>query len=208
MQEKMKKLLKEINMKNDGLENCSIDKVIVYDNNKLWHFVLKNDTILPLHIYNELLNNLQYTFSDIREIILTINVEKTDDNYLDDYFGMLINKFSNESYKYRVFLDRKLKIKENNYIFEVDNRAEYTYLTEKLEYINSKLNSYGFKKGVKIIIAEEKEKELLNKIEEEKAAAFTNVSLNEKGLNETKKEDKKYFKPKKDTCITPIKDMF
>lgn len=207
MQEKMKKLLKEINMKNDGLENCSIDKVIVYDNNKLWHFVLKNDTILPLHIYNELLNNLQYTFSDIREIILTINVEKTDDNYLDDYFGMLINKFSNESYKYRVFLDRKLKIKENNYIFEVDNRAEYTYLTEKLEYINSKLNSYGFKKGVKIIIAEEKEKELLNKIEEEKAAAFTNVSLNEKGLNETKKEDKKYFKPKKDTSITPIKDI-
>ena len=109
----MKKLLDQIGMKNDFLENSDIKKVFVYDSDKTWHFIIENDAILPLHIYNEFLDKLKCTFSEVKEIRLTIVVSNVDDKYLDDYFSMLINKFSNESYKYRVFLDRTLKVTDS-----------------------------------------------------------------------------------------------
>ena len=38
-------------MNTDYLENASINKIVVYDNNKLWNFVINNDRILPVYIY-------------------------------------------------------------------------------------------------------------------------------------------------------------
>ena len=45
MQDKMKKLLDQIGMNSDYLENASINKIVVYDNNKLWNFVINTDRI-------------------------------------------------------------------------------------------------------------------------------------------------------------------
>ena len=207
MQEKMKKLLDQIGMKNDFLENSDIKKVFVYDSDKTWHFIIENDAILPLHIYNEFLDKLKCTFSEVKEIRLTIVVSNVDDKYLDDYFSMLINKFSNESYKYRVFLDRTLKVTDSCYVFEVDNKAEYSYLTEKIEYINSHLRDFGFNKKIEIVITTDREKELLNRIESEKIMEIPNSSLERSVKNEMKKDEKKSFRPKKDTSVTPIKDI-
>ena len=43
MQDKMKKLLDQIGMNSDYLEKASIKKIVVYDNNKLWNFIIEND---------------------------------------------------------------------------------------------------------------------------------------------------------------------
>ena len=45
MQDKMKKLLDQIGMNCDYLEKASIKKIVVYDNNKLWNFIIENDKI-------------------------------------------------------------------------------------------------------------------------------------------------------------------
>ena len=47
----MVRLLNQIGMNTDYLENASINKIVVYDNNKLWNFVINNDRILPVCIY-------------------------------------------------------------------------------------------------------------------------------------------------------------
>ena len=60
MQDKMVKLLNQIGMNTDYLENASINKIVVYDTNKLWNFVINNDRILPVYIYNELINKIKF----------------------------------------------------------------------------------------------------------------------------------------------------
>ena len=102
MQDKMVKLLNQIGMNTDYLENASINKIVVYDNNKLWNFVINNDRILPVYIYNELINKIKVTFSSIDNIKLSIVIDNDCDEYINDYVDNLINIFSNDSYKYSI----------------------------------------------------------------------------------------------------------
>ena len=46
MQDKMERLLNQIGMNKDYLENASIDKIIVYEKNNLWEFIISNDKVL------------------------------------------------------------------------------------------------------------------------------------------------------------------
>ena len=75
---------------------------MVYDNNKLWNFVINNDRILPVYIYNELINKIKVTFSSIDNIKLSIVIDNDCDEYINDYVDNLINVFSNDSYKYSI----------------------------------------------------------------------------------------------------------
>ena len=102
MQDKMVKLLNQIGMNTDYLENASINKIVVYDNNKLWNFVINNDRILPVYIYNELINKIKVTFSSIDNIKLSIVIDNDCNEYINDYVDNLINVFSNDSYKYSI----------------------------------------------------------------------------------------------------------
>ena len=207
MQDKMKKLLDQIGMNCDYLEKASIKKIVVYDNNKLWNFIIENDKILPVYIYNELINKIKCTFNTIENIKLTIEINNDSDEYIDDYMDNLINIFSNDSYKYRVFIGRNININDDKYVFEVYNKAENTYLIEKLDYINNSLRDYGFSKKIELSLVEEKENELLDKIEKEKIVEVPKIITKKENVSESKFEDKKYFRPKKDTSITPIKDL-
>ena len=58
MQDKMKKLLDQIGMDNKYLEKSSIEKIVVYDKTNLWEFIINNDKVLPVYIYDELCNKL------------------------------------------------------------------------------------------------------------------------------------------------------
>jgi len=55
-------------MNTDYLERASIKKIVVYDNNKLWNFIIENDKILPVYIYTELINKIKINFSTIEDI--------------------------------------------------------------------------------------------------------------------------------------------
>ncbi len=208
MQDKMKRLLDQIGMNTDYLEKATIKKIVVYDNNKLWNFIIENDKILPVYIYTELINKIKINFSTIEDIKLSVIVREDNDEYINDYIDNLINIFSNDSYKYRVFIGRNVNVIDNKYVFEVYNKAENSYLIEKLNYINNCLKDYGFNKNLELSLVEEKENELLKEIESEKVVEDPKVVISKKETaSEVKTEEKKYFRPKKDTSVTPIKDL-
>ena len=116
MQDKMEKLLNQIGMSKDYLENSSINKIIVYDKNNLWEFIIDNDKVLPIYVYEELCNKIMNTFNSIKDIHIVINTNDDSNDYLNDYFDKLIDILSNESVKYKTFIDRKLSIKDGNYL--------------------------------------------------------------------------------------------
>ena len=58
MQEKLERLFKEINVEENMLpyfENANIDKIVIYDQNKLLEFILNTDKMIPVEIYNNIL---------------------------------------------------------------------------------------------------------------------------------------------------------
>jgi len=207
MQDKMKKLLEQIGMSNQYLETAGIEKVVVYDKTNLWEFIIKNDKILPVYIYDELSNKLKSTFNTINNIVVVINSSDTSDEYLEDYFDKLINNLVNESVKYKTFEGRNLKLENDKYILDTYNKAEYSYMIEKKEYLNKWLGRYGFKNCIDIVLNESNENTVLNEIEKEKVVDMPVVTSKREDTTEVKTEEKKYFRPKKDTSVTPIKDL-
>ena len=207
MQDKMKKLLEQIGMKNDYLENANIDKIVVYDKTNLWEFIINNDKVLPVYIYNELNNKIKSTFSKINDISIIIKTSDDELDYLDDYFDKLIYNLADNSVKYKTFVGRKLKIENNKFIFDVYNKAEYSYMIEKIEYLNKMLNRYGFKNSIDIYLREDKEQDILNDIEKDKIVSMPKITTIKEVSNEVKSEEKRYFRPKRDTTVTPIKDI-
>ena len=133
MQDKMKKLLEQIGMNNQYLENSSVEKIVVYDKTNLWEFIIKNDNVLPVYIYDELCNKLKSTFKSIDNIIVDIICDNPSNEYLNDYFDKLINNLVNESVKYKTFEGRNLNIENSKYTFDTYNKAEYSYMIEKKE---------------------------------------------------------------------------
>ena len=119
MQDKMKKLLDQIGMKHDFLENASIEKITVYDKTNLWEFIISNDKVLPVYIYDELCNKIKSTFKGIDDIVVIINTKEEDNEYLDDYFDKLINHLVEDSSRNRVL----------NQLVRIENQK----LKEKLE---------------------------------------------------------------------------
>ena len=206
MQDKMKKLLNQIGMNNSYLENANIEKIVVYDKTNLWEFIINNDNVLPVYIYDELCNKLKSTFKSISNIIVTINSRNTSCEYLEDYFDKLINNLVNESVKYKTFEGRDLKLEGCKYTIDTYNKAEYSYMIEKKEYFNKWLSRYGFKNGIDIIL-NENDNEVLEKIEKEKVVDMPMINPKKEVVQEGKVEEKKYFRPKKDTSVTPIKDL-
>lgn len=207
MQDKMTKLLEQINMDSNYFEEASIEKIVLYDKTNLWEFYINNKKILPVYIYDEFKNKLKNTFTKIDDINVVIIPSDIDYEYLDDYFDKLINNLAEDSVKYRTFIGRNLRLEDNKFVFDVYNKAEYSYMVEKINYLNKMLNNYGFNHSIILSLTEDKEKDILNKIEEEKNISIPSVSTPKETVKEVKTEEKKYFRPKKDTTVTPIKDM-
>jgi len=203
----MKKLLEQIGMSNQYFESARVEKIVVYDKTNLWEFIIKNDKILPVYIYDELSNKLKSTFNTINNIVVVINSSDTSDEYLEDYFDKLINNLVNESVKYKTFEGRNLKLENDKYILDTYNKAEYSYMIEKKEYLNKWLGRYGFKNCIDIVLNESNENTVLNEIEKEKVVDMPVVTSKREDTTEVKTEEKKYFRPKKDTSVTPIKDL-
>ena len=72
---KLFKLLKEINFNEDSYQyfkDAYINKIIVYDNNKCFNFIICTNEIIPSEIYLTLLTKLRNKFNKIKVIDITI----------------------------------------------------------------------------------------------------------------------------------------
>ena len=75
MQDKLEKLFKKIDFDSDKysyFQDASIDKVIVYDNNKMYEFIINTNELLDIDIYELLLDKLNACFKNSKVLGLLV----------------------------------------------------------------------------------------------------------------------------------------
>ena len=213
MQERLKKLFDEIKIDESvygHFENASIEKVILYDQNKIIEFLINTTSIIPIDIYNLLLEKLSSYFNGFEIIKLIIIPENIDYSLLKEYYLHIMNDVCEDRNKYQIFLDRDIEIDNNVITIKVYNKVECTNLIQLKQELIDKLMYFGFKVELNIDLVLEGDQELKNKIEHEKEAS-TGINSSTPSVTMTKKENeetkKTAYRAKKSTEITAIKDV-
>ena len=209
MESKLQRLLKEINLEEEYYEefqNGTLDKVSVYENNKLWVFKIILDNILNIKTYISFLTKLKDKFNHIEEVELVITSRSKNYDNLKDYYNYYIQKICEKNTSFCIFKDRVLNLEENTITVDVYNKIEYTSFKKIITDLKNTLLKSGFDiKEININIVEDEE--LKNKIKEE----ITTVPVKEKKVKIIKEEEikdaKPKFRPKKDKSITKLNDI-
>ena len=211
MQDRLKKLFNEIGVEEDVLsyfDNASIDKVVIYDKNKLLDFVINTDKIIPIDVYNNILYKLVTYFSEIESIKLIINPKEIDNSKITEYYVDIIRNISLDRSKYNIFIDREVNVDGTIIKIDTFNKVECTNMISIKQEIIDKMRCYGFNIELDINLVLDGDNELKNKIEQEKEVT---VKIDTNVLNSVKKEDnvekKTPYRAKKSSEITPIKDV-
>jgi len=211
MQLKLKKLLTEIKLDENTiklLENASIEKVIIYDQNKMLNFIIDNDNLIDIEIYDKILNSLKAYFNNIEDIKLTIIPKEIDYSKISKYYYHIMNNICSEQNKYQVFLDREIIIENQIIKIKTYNKIECTNLISLKEYIITNLKKYGFNISIDIDLELDGDKELIDRIEKEKEIVTITNDNEPKLLKKEPEEQKKpAYRSKKATEVTPIKDV-
>jgi len=209
MEEKLERLLVRINLNKEyfaKFNNASIEKVVIDKNTNKWTIFLKLDNILPFNIYKELKDKLIENIHN--KINIEIHTNTNDYSNIDEYFKSLIDEISKESTRYKIFKKRNLDIDNVNITLKVYNRIEQINIENILDKLTKNLKQYGFNNlNFQIELVKQTDNEILTQIEEEKKV-LPPIKYEEKEQKEEKKEDKpSYYKVKKATEITKIKDV-
>ena len=212
MQDKLNKLFKEISLEEEVIryfDNASIEKVVVYDKNKMLDFIISTDSLIPIDIYNKVLDKLILYFNTIEQIKLIINPQNIDYSKLKEYYLYLMEEISKDRNKYQIFLERDIDIDNNIITIKAYNKIECTNLIGLKQELIDKLKRYGFNIELNIDLVLEGDKELKNKIEKEKIVEVPTNNLNVKEDNKVEKEEHKKptYRAKKSNDITEIKDV-
>ena len=210
MQDKLNRILKQISLDEDSYKYFSdgvLEKVLIHDNIKLWEVVICLDSNLPLEVYLELDNKLRNTFNKIEVIKCRIKVNSKNYDLLDVYYNYLIDIFAKNNVRYNIFKDRDISISDGVFNIEIYNIAEKNNLEQVKKYFLERLNLFGYEvNDINYLLKEESENDLISRIEKDKEV---NVSYNfdkkKEEIPVVKKDN--YYKPKKSTDITNVKDI-
>ena len=211
MQDKLKKLFSEIGIDDEILsffEDASIEKVVIYDKNKLLDFVVNTKYLIPIDVYNNVLYKLVTYFSEIESVKLIINPKEVDNSKISEYYYDIIKNISLDRSKYNIFIDREIQVSDNVIKIDTFNKVECTNMISLRQEIIDRMKCYGFDVSVDINLVLDGDNELKEKIEHEKEVS---VSTQSNVLSNVKKEDssekKSPYRAKKSSEITAIKDV-
>ena len=211
MQDKLSKLFKEISVEDNLLSyfnNASIEKIVIYDQNKLLEFIINTDNILPIDIYNNILYKLISYFNTIENIKLVINPKNIDNTLIESYYYDILKNICLDRAKYNVFLDREVIIDNNLIKINTYNKIECTNMFSLKQELIDKFRLYGFDVDINIDLVLDGDIDLKNKIEKElEVSNITQVSKEPEIKKENLIDKKPVYKAKKSTDITPIKDV-
>ena len=211
MQDKLKKLFSEIGIDDEILsffEDASIEKVVIYDKNKLLDFVVNTKYLIPIDVYNNVLYKLVTYFSEIESVKLIVNPKEVDNSKISEYYYDIIKNISLDRSKYNIFIDREIQVSDNVIKIDTFNKVECTNMISLRQEIIDRMKCYGFDVSVDINLVLDGDNELKEKIEHEKEVS---VSTQSNVLSNVKKEDssekKSPYRAKKSSEITAIKDV-
>lgn len=212
MDEKLRKLLDKIGVNEDYLDYFNgsfIDKVVIDNDNNSFCFKLRVNSIFPYVVYEDFLSCLKSEFN----VLVSLNILYDGDDYslVGEYFNKIIKDYSNESIRYSVFKDRELIVCDKRVELVTVNRIEEININNISMDIVNRLKKYGFNEIDFVIVLDKTEdSELLSKIESEKNVSVPNYvekKSTPSSNGETVNKDKNYYRAKKSTEITKIKDL-
>ncbi|MBQ2872970.1 MAG: PolC-type DNA polymerase III [Bacilli bacterium] len=213
MQDKLKKLFEEINVEDSVLtyfDNSSIEKVVLYDQNKIIEFLINTENLIPIDIYNQVLDKLTNIFNTFEIVKLVIIPNNIDYSKLKEYYLSIMNEICIDRFKYQIFLDRDIDVDNNIITIKAYNKVECTDLIKLKQELIDKLFNYGFKVEINIDLVLEGDKELIDKIEHEKEISETVTNNNQSNptpKKEIEEPKKTPYRAKKSNEITEIKDV-
>ena len=196
MQDKLKKLLDEIKV-DESIQNhfdkASIEKIILYDQNKMAEFLINTENIISIDAYYEVLDKLLNYFHNFEEIKLIIIPSNIDYSLLKEYYLHIMNKVCLERNKYQIFLERDIEIDNNIITIKAYNKIECTNLIGLKQELIDKLRYFGFIVELNIDLVLEGDKELKDKIEHEKETTLnlSNTVSNNVSVKKEVEESKK-----------------
>lgn len=211
MDNKLTKLLKEIKLDEEYLkyfENAQIKRVEVYDNNKLWLFVIETGNNINVATYNDLYIKLKNHFHKITTIDLIITPRNIDASLLEEHYNDIIVSYCIKNKSLCSLNDKKIHIQNDNLQISAYNKIEYANIKKISNDLKHDLRRRGYNIN-DININIEDDKELNSLIEKEKnittVANISNTYTPPKQA--TKDEEKPKYRPKKDNTITKIDDI-
>ena len=188
----MEKLLNKINLSPDSrsyFNNAILSKVLCNKNDNNYCFIIENDSILPVDIYNEFVTNLEDAYSNFNEVIASFKVKNIDKELIHDYYKYLLNKYSIKHTLINLYADNKITY-DDELVIEVDNVAEMTKLGTIVDMLARDLMHIGFGKvKINIIINDEFSK----KFEEDIKRSLEEIKIEDK-KPEPVKEVKKFIR--------------
>lgn len=208
MQDKLVKLLKQINIKEDNYvyyEEGILEKVKIIDTIKIWEVIIKLNKNLPLEVYLELENNIRHTFDKIEIIKVRINSLSFDYDELNKYYNYLIGILSKNNVRYNTFLNREIRIDDDVLSIEIYNNVEKEHIEQVKKFLIERFNLFGYKiVEFNYKIKEDAENDLIKQIESEKEF---NISYDYKTKVKEEKQVVNNYRVKRSSDITKIKDI-
>ena len=211
MSEKTIKLLNQIGINEDYMEYFNesyVEQIEVDKTTNRFHFIIHINNILPINVYDDLLNSLKEAFS--HEITIKLNYDGDDYSNISDYLNRIMEDYSKEGVRYKVFLNRDIKINKTTIEYPIYNKIEELNINNIIKEIETKLKTYGFNNvNIELNINLSTDNELLSSIEKEKIV--TNVpNYIEKPKEQDVSQptnDKPFYRAKKSKEVTKIKDL-
>ena len=174
MQDKMEKLLQQIEMPNEFysfFNNASLDKISIVKRDNKVKFLISIENILPVDAYVKLVNLLNIKFNMYSECIPIFTVKNLNNDLLNEYYEHFMSEYTTESPLLEMFMGVCLTTDSNVLKLELGNKAEVMKFDSIKERLIEDLKNIGFNIEIEVDVNEEASNAILNKIEEEKERA-------------------------------------
>ena len=206
MQDKLEKLFKQIGLEEECysfFDNASLEKIVLYNDNRIWEFVIRTNSNIPFNVYNCLLEKLVSYFVVKDKIVLSIVSNNYNNDYIYEYFNIIVNSLIEDSVRYQVFKDRKITVSDNSINIDVYNKIEKANLIQVSNLIKERLKRYGYVYDLNINLVEDGDSDINKLIHDD--IEVINLNLPTQEVKEVKKEN--VFRSKKSHEVTDIKDL-
>ncbi|TQS75525.1 PolC-type DNA polymerase III [Ornithinibacillus gellani] len=138
--DKLHHLLTQLEMSEDDMhtyfKDAYLDKLEVYRQQKLWHFHLTVQQVLPIEIYQLLVGKLQHTFQHTAAVEVTIKSVNPDceEALICDYWRMFLQTSARLSPAYKDLVENQTpKLEHKKLLLTARNEAEASALKKRVE---------------------------------------------------------------------------
>lgn len=182
MNDKLKLLLTQINIKNEYIkdfENGELEKIICNRSKDKYVFCLNLTQALPLHTYLEFNKLLKERFNTVENVTSKIKVKNYNIENITDYYRHYLENYSQEAPLLQEFISSPISLDENILTVEISNKAEEMKFNSIKAHLQKALITSGFNIKITTKINEQEAQEIREEIEKEKLTVIPKTVLKE-----------------------------